>query len=67
MVGSLSKNLFNFSKLPATIIVVVLTLLSSYIINHLVCVASLMVAKVSKTIVAIAVSFEKNFANVNTA
>ncbi len=59
MVGSFSEDFFTFSKLPAKIIVVVLTLLSSYIINHPVCVASLMVAKVSKTIVTIAISFAK--------
>jgi hypothetical protein len=57
--GKFSEDLFTFSRLPATMAVVVLLPLSLYIINHPVCVASLMAAKVSKTIVAIAICFAK--------
>jgi hypothetical protein len=58
--GKFSEVLFTFSRLPATMTMVVLTLLSMYIFgNHPVCIASLTVDKASKTIVAIAICFAK--------
>jgi hypothetical protein len=59
--GKFSEDLFTFSRLPVTMTVVVLTLLSMYIFgNHPVCVASIIVDKASKTVVAIAICFAKS-------